>query len=86
MVKASNLKIGHAIILQFYFMKLHYVITFRSALEVLESGEVVPVGFPSVTEMQQDIALVHAAGPSCTNKLPVTAAECFEALQVRGTF
>lgn len=51
-------------------------------LEVLESGETVPAGRPSVSDLQQDIAMAHAAGVECSDKKPVSAAECYEALKV----
>lgn len=57
----------------------------RSVMEVVDSGESVPVSQLAVGEMQQDIALCYAAGSDPVDKHPVSTAECFEALQVGST-
>lgn len=54
----------------------------RPILEMLECGENVPSERLSARDVQQDIALSYAAAPDSTPKRPVSAAECFEALQV----
>uniref|UniRef100_A0A1B6IQN5 Uncharacterized protein n=1 Tax=Homalodisca liturata TaxID=320908 RepID=A0A1B6IQN5_9HEMI len=54
----------------------------ETKMEILDNGENAPAARPSTTELQQDVALTYSASTNPAKKRPITAMECYEALQI----